>query len=177
MALVSALPSGRGGVPTVMNTIFEVLTAAGRSVVNVSRPSLTLRATISGRPGSKNGSSPALSFSIFTASESTQMTLLPKSARQAPETRPTYPVPTTVSVYKGLSFRVWGGAVACAGVLRREVSRRKQPLRLGSHTPSVKLEARSNAAGVATDSCPPCKVRYSSPARLSYPRSEERRVG
>src|SRR5262245_7041320 len=89
-----------------MNTTFDALTAVGRSVVNVSRPSLTLRSTISGRPGSKNGSSPALSFSIFVASESTQMTLLPKSARQAPETRPTYPVPTTVSVYKMRSFRV-----------------------------------------------------------------------
>jgi len=50
---------------------------------------LTFRATISGKPGSKNGSSPALSRSILPVSESTQMTLLPKSARQAPETSPT----------------------------------------------------------------------------------------
>jgi len=38
---------------------------------------------------------PFLSASIFSLLLSTQMTLFPKSARHAPETEPTYPVPIT----------------------------------------------------------------------------------
>src|SRR5688500_43509 len=41
------------------------------------------------------GMSPASSASTFAASESTHATVLPFSARHAPTTRPTYPVPTT----------------------------------------------------------------------------------
>src|SRR5688572_29672749 len=41
------------------------------------------------------GISPRRSASTFAASASTQTTVLPFSARQAPTTRPTYPVPTT----------------------------------------------------------------------------------
>jgi hypothetical protein len=40
-------------------------------------------------PGSKMVSSPRLSFSTFRSSMSTQITSLPISAKQAPETRPT----------------------------------------------------------------------------------------
>src|ERR1700682_2172143 len=38
---------------------------------------------------------PSLSVAIFDSSLSTQMTSFPFSARQAPTTSPTYPVPTT----------------------------------------------------------------------------------
>ena len=48
----SVEPSSRGGVPTAMKTISALATAASSSVVNESRPSATLRATISSRPGS-----------------------------------------------------------------------------------------------------------------------------
>src|SRR4029078_9925743 len=41
------------------------------------------------------GICPCCSMSIFCATLSTQVTSMPKSARQAPVTRPTYPVPTT----------------------------------------------------------------------------------
>ena len=51
-ALRSACPFSFGGVPTVMKTITERRTASARSVVNDSRPSATLRATISSSPGS-----------------------------------------------------------------------------------------------------------------------------
>ena len=39
------------------------------------------------------GISPRWRAAIFAASLSTQTTFIPKSARQAPVTRPTYPVP------------------------------------------------------------------------------------
>src|SRR5690349_5667488 len=41
---------------------------------------------------------PAFNVSIFFWSLSTQMTSLPLSAKQAPATRPTYPVPITASL-------------------------------------------------------------------------------
>src|SRR5580700_3768932 len=54
---------------------------------------------------------PALSVAIFDSSLSTQMTSFPFSARQAPTTSPTYPVPTTAIfiVYLG-----WSRPHACA---------------------------------------------------------------
>src|SRR5581483_11259109 len=42
------------------------------------------------------GDSPCLSFSIFSGTISTHVTLLPRSAKQAAVTRPTYPTPMTV---------------------------------------------------------------------------------
>ena len=45
-------PVSLAGVPTVMKTMTERRTPAARSVLKVSRPSVTLRATISSRPGS-----------------------------------------------------------------------------------------------------------------------------
>ena len=48
----SVCPLSLAGVPTVMKTTTERRTASARSVVNASRPSATLRATISSRPGS-----------------------------------------------------------------------------------------------------------------------------
>src|SRR6266850_5412417 len=106
IAEVSALPSARGGVPTVMNTTRAPLSAVARSLENLSRPSRTLRPTSSGSPGSKNGSSSPRRRSTLAVSLSTQVTRLPKSARHAPVTRPTYPVPTTVMAYKEEPFQL-----------------------------------------------------------------------
>src|SRR5438309_4797117 len=47
----------------------------------------------SSSPGSKIGTLPARKISIFRESLSTQVTLWPTSAKQAPVTRPTYPEP------------------------------------------------------------------------------------
>ena len=48
----SAAPSSPCGVPTAMNTMADVFTDDGRSVVKVRRSSCWLRTTISSRPGS-----------------------------------------------------------------------------------------------------------------------------
>ena len=85
----SVLPSGAGGVGTAMKTTSESCTARSASVVNESRPDCVLRRTISSRPGSKIGISPASSRSILPASLSTQVTRIPNSAKHAPVTRPT----------------------------------------------------------------------------------------
>src|ERR1700684_2193084 len=76
-----------------MNTASAPLTAALRSVVKLSRPAAELLATHWSRPGSKIGSSPRVRRSILPASLSTQVSDTPNSEKQAPETRPTYPVP------------------------------------------------------------------------------------
>src|ERR1041384_2621873 len=65
------------------------------SVLNPSLPSLTPFATRASNPGSKIGITPELIEAIWLSSLSTQVTLIPKSAKQAPETSPTYPVPIT----------------------------------------------------------------------------------
>src|SRR5437870_9444168 len=49
---------------------------------------------------------PAFSMLIFGSSLSTQMTVFPFSARQAPTTRPTYPVPTT-AIFIYSPARTW----------------------------------------------------------------------
>ena len=54
------------------------------------------------------GTSPRFSAAILASSMSTQTTVLPFSARQAPTTRPTYPVPTTPIFNEG-------PPLACAG--------------------------------------------------------------
>jgi hypothetical protein len=93
---------------------------------------LQFRATISGKPGSKKGNSRDFMRSIFAASLSTQVTVLPKSAKQAPVTNPTYPVPTTVMSYMdkvlvrvppAISNRHRGGARP--GMLSKEQSRER----------------------------------------------------
>ena len=90
----SAWPSPRrDGVPTAMNTASAPATAPAVSVVKLSRPAAALRATSASRPGSKIGISPARRRSILAASLSMQVTKWPKSAKQAPDTSPTYPVP------------------------------------------------------------------------------------
>src|SRR5215472_7297714 len=46
---------------------------------------------------------PRLRFSIFSGIISTQVTWLPRSAKQVPVTRPTYPVPITQIIDKALT--------------------------------------------------------------------------
>jgi hypothetical protein len=49
---------------------------------------------------------PAFNISIFLLSTSTHVTVIPISARQAPETNPTYPVPiTAIFIGKVLMIR------------------------------------------------------------------------
>ena len=51
-ALRSVFPPSPGGVPTVMKAMSARRTLPERSSVKLSRPSATLRTTISSRPGS-----------------------------------------------------------------------------------------------------------------------------
>ncbi len=90
----SALPSSSGGVPTALNTTSTSSRHSFRSVVKCSRPSFTLRDTRSSSPGSYMGIVPLMRLSILRLSMSTHVTSMPTSAKQAPDTRPTYPVPT-----------------------------------------------------------------------------------
>ena len=92
--LRSAEPSSSGGVPTAENTTSTSSRQEVRSVVKCRRPASTLRFTSSSSPGSYMGISPRSSESILAWSISTQVTLMPISAKHAPETSPTYPVPT-----------------------------------------------------------------------------------
>ncbi len=85
----SADPVASGGVPTVMKTISDPLTAEARSVVKSRRPEAMFDPITSERPGSKKGTCPSFSISTFSASTSTQTTSFPKLARQLPVTRPT----------------------------------------------------------------------------------------
>src|SRR3954468_24431177 len=95
---------------------------AGTSVEKRSRPACSLRCTMASRPGSKIGILPCLSRPILRSSRSRQNTELPASARQAPVTSPTYPVPTTVTFIKASwgQFELFGaprriGLPAAAG--------------------------------------------------------------
>src|ERR1700738_4917744 len=87
-----------------MNTASAPATAAARSVVKKSRPDAILAATSAPSPGSKIGTSPRCSRAIFAASWSTQATVDPNSEKHAPETRPTYPVPTIAIRIRSTSF-------------------------------------------------------------------------
>jgi hypothetical protein len=93
---MSAAPSSSGGVPTAMNCSVPCATAASASVVKCRRPASTLRWIMSCSPGSWIGTPPAFSRSILRASTSRQSTSLPTSARQVPDTNPTYPLPIIV---------------------------------------------------------------------------------
>src|SRR5207237_8372248 len=66
--------------------------AAAESVVNDSRAASTLRATNASRPGSNSGTVPFCNCAILAVSLSMHVTTWPKSEKQAPDTRPTYPV-------------------------------------------------------------------------------------
>src|SRR6185503_8586992 len=104
---MSAEPSSEGGVPTAMTWISPCATLAATSVENMRRPACSLRLTIGSSPGSKIGISPALRRAIFFSSRSRQNTVLPASARQAPVTRPTYPVPMTVTFMPSTLCESW----------------------------------------------------------------------
>src|SRR5262249_29637112 len=93
----SACPSPRrDGVPTAMNTASAPRTDSPSAVVNANRPCSRFERTISPSPGSKIGISPAFRVEIFILSLSTHVTWWPKSAIQAPETRPTKQLPIIV---------------------------------------------------------------------------------
>src|SRR5512145_133326 len=100
----SAEPSSPGGVLTAISCSSPCATLAGTSVENVSRPASRLRFTIGSSPGSKIGTRPAFSKRILSSLTSRQNTVLPASARQAPVTRPTYPVPMTVTFMRVYSW-------------------------------------------------------------------------
>jgi hypothetical protein len=72
-----------------MNTASASRIAWAASVSKKSRPALTLLAISASSPGSKIGMPPARSCAIFCLSLSMQVTTWPKSAKQAPLTRPT----------------------------------------------------------------------------------------
>src|SRR5262245_32635883 len=110
----SAEPSSPGGVPTAMICRSPCATLAGTSVEKLSRPACSFLCTIASRPGSKIGILPCFSRPILRSSRSRQNTELPASARQAPVTRPTYPVPTIVTF-----TRISGGEVEFFGAPRR----------------------------------------------------------
>ena len=101
----SAEPSSSAGVPTAMNCSVPCATARATSVVKCSRPAVTLRSTMTPSPGSWIGMPPDWSRRIFSAFTSMHITSLPISARQAPETRPTYPVPTTVTFMQASCYK------------------------------------------------------------------------
>src|SRR5256886_4975726 len=86
----SAWPEYVGGVPTQTNIRFAAARSA-ESSVNISRS--RLRSTSSARPGSWNGTRPALSASIRGSTMSRMITGWPSSARQATVTRAAQPAP------------------------------------------------------------------------------------
>src|ERR1700730_2032986 len=93
-----------------MTTASAPATAPARSVVKKSRPDAILAATSAPSPGSKIGTSPRCSRAIFAASWSTQATVDPNSEKHAPETRPTYPVPTIAIRIRSTSFEKGKGS-------------------------------------------------------------------
>src|SRR3954466_5309308 len=108
----SAEPSSPGGVPTATICSSPCATLAATSVEKRSRPACSFLCTMASRPGSKIGILPCFSRPILRSSRSRQNTELPASARQAPVTSPTYPVPTTVT-FMGPSrgeFELFGAA-------------------------------------------------------------------
>ena len=89
-------PSSPCGVPTAMNTISEA-SHRGRQVGRERQPLFVLVAPnhlLEARLVDRHLAR-RRSIAIFDSSLSTHTTVFPFSARQAPRTRPTYPVPTT----------------------------------------------------------------------------------
>src|SRR6185503_6863061 len=115
-------------------------TLAAMSVEKRRRPAASFRCTTDSRPGSKIGILPWFRSPILLSSTSRQNTELPTSARQAPVTRPTYPVPTTVTFMRSRSW----SEIELFGAPRRV----SLPAAAGGAAP-VEL-ARLEAAGFAT---------------------------
>ena len=103
----SAEPSSPIGVPTAIKAISAFCKASFKAVVKNRFLFFTFFNTMVSKPGSKIGMTPWFSFSILTGSISTQVTLFPISAKQVPETSPTYPDPITVIFISYLSSAVF----------------------------------------------------------------------
>ena len=97
----SGFPSSPCGVSTQRKITSASATAVAASVVKLSRPASAFRRTRSSRPGSLEEMSRSRSRSIFSASISTQRTSWPCALKQAPVTRPTFPVPMIESFIMG----------------------------------------------------------------------------
>ena len=74
----------------------DILICPNKSVVKDKFSFFMFCTTIRSKPDSKMGMIPLFNFSIFIGSISTQVTLLPTSAKHEPETSPTYPEPIIV---------------------------------------------------------------------------------
>ncbi len=86
-------------MPTATYTTSASSTASATSVVNRKRS--RFRSRSSWRPSSWIGTLPRRSASIFSATTSRTTTSCPRSAKQAPVTRPTYPAPKTAIFMPG----------------------------------------------------------------------------
>ena len=89
MALVSASPSGPGGVPTQTKTTSEESMASWKSSVKRRLPLVTPAVIRGSSPGSWKGATPEVSCWSLAASDSTPITSWPTWARQAATTEPT----------------------------------------------------------------------------------------
>ena len=76
-----------------MKMISDFFIAFFKLVVKNNLPALKFFLINSLNPGSYIGDIPEFNFSIFFLSLSTHITVFPKSEKQVPLTRPTYPVP------------------------------------------------------------------------------------
>src|SRR5215207_1058626 len=87
----SASPEGVGGVSTQAKKRSVALVSSSASSVKVRRS--RLRSITSGRSASWKGSRPAFKSAIRSSTTSRTTTRWPRSAKQAPVTRPTHPAP------------------------------------------------------------------------------------
>ena len=82
-------PSFAVGVPTAIKTISDLLIEPIKSSEKLSLPASKFFLTNSDKPGSNIGISPFTSLLNFSLSLSIQITLLPRSEKQTPDTKPT----------------------------------------------------------------------------------------
>src|SRR4051794_22280265 len=94
---MSGIPPSPVGVPTQRKITSASLAASAASAVNRSRPVAIASSSLSCRPGSWSGSSPADSCSALAGLVSNPTTSCPSQDRQTAVTEPTYPVPTTAT--------------------------------------------------------------------------------
>ena len=76
-------------MPTAIKTMSDLLIEPIRSSEKISLPDSKFFLTNSDRPGSNIGISPFSSLFNFSLSLSMQITLLPRSEKQTPDTKPT----------------------------------------------------------------------------------------
>ena len=113
----------RSRVPTATMTRRVPWLAAG-SAWNERRPPARPSATSSSRPGSRMGSCPSRRRATRSASTSSTRTSLPRCARQAAVTSPTYPAPSTLTCIGQAYPTTSAKAAFPAGVRRRGLGRR-----------------------------------------------------